>query len=263
MRTRAPDVLRQLANVFGIAGGISINVLPQLRGQEVGQVARQSEPLLAAEGWAFAIWGLIFAWTAVYAMYQALPSQRENPTLRSIGWLTALNGVLGGVWTLLFTQRLFTAAVIVIVAMLVNLVLIDMRLGNEARRGVPLFIVRAPFSINLGWIGLAVILNVTQWLHVVVGWSGAPLTPEVWSVVMVVTAALLGLAMAHVRRNLGFALVVIWGLAGIADKVEEHSRLVSTVAVASGLVLSFILVAEAIRSRSSASPSPGARPALH
>jgi hypothetical protein len=40
-------------------------------------------------GYAFTIWSLIFTLSLGYAVWQALPSERENPLLRRVGWLTA------------------------------------------------------------------------------------------------------------------------------------------------------------------------------
>lgn len=244
MRAHVQDRARQVVNLVLIPAGIAFNMIPGIREREIAAVARASEPLLAASGWAFSIWGLIFAWTLVYAVYQALPSQTTRRVHRAIGWHTASNGLLGGLWTYLFTQELFTAAWITMVALLLNLIAIEIRLGNEARSGRDRMLVRVPFAINLGWISVATILDTTQWLWSTVGWDGAPLTPIAWSIIMVAAAAALAAAMLHLRRNLPFALVTVWALAAIATYVKEES--VSVVAVLCAGALLFMIAVKAL-----------------
>ncbi len=236
MAAHVQDRARQVANVVLIPAGIAFNMIPGLREREIASVSRASEPLLAASGWAFSIWGLIFAWTLVYAVYQALPSQTTRPVMRVIGWHTASNGVLGGLWTYLFTQQQFTAAWITMIALLLNLIAIELRLGEHARTGRDRLLVRLPFAINLGWISVATILNTTQWLWSTVGWDGAPLTPVAWSIVLVAAAALLGALMLHLRRSAAFALVVVWSLVAIATYVREEAVSVVSVLCAGALL---------------------------
>jgi len=54
--------------------------------------------LVIPAGYAFAIWGPIFLLGLVYAAYQMLPSRREDPLLRWVGWPLAGAFLLNGVW---------------------------------------------------------------------------------------------------------------------------------------------------------------------
>ena len=209
-------------------------------------MAREQEPLLAAAGWTFAIWGLIFASQLAYALYQALPAQRTNSVLRRIGWHTALNALFGGMWTLAFINHQMVAALATMIAMLVNLVIIEDLLGHGAWHGTSFWFVRAPLGLNLGWIAVATILNISLFLHGSVGWHGAPLSPLFWSVVMVVVAALLALAMALFRRNIAFALAIGWALLGIADYRRVGAPALALTALALAVGLTLVVAMEAI-----------------
>src|SRR3712207_1379871 len=60
--------------------------------------------VMVPAGYAFSIWGPIYASTAAYGIYQARPSLREDPLLRRVGWLTAPAFLGTSLW-LLAAQR--------------------------------------------------------------------------------------------------------------------------------------------------------------
>ena len=86
------DTFRQIAVWVAFVATIIINGLAgssaALNGQVTGDVANRylGKNLWLPAGYVFAIWGLIYIGLIAYAIYQSLPSQRENPRLRAIGW---------------------------------------------------------------------------------------------------------------------------------------------------------------------------------
>lgn len=63
-------------------------VLPQLGiGEPIGDRSDVVRSLVTPAGWAFSIWGPLYAGSLVFAVYQALPSQRDNGLLASIRML--------------------------------------------------------------------------------------------------------------------------------------------------------------------------------
>jgi hypothetical protein len=73
----------------------------------VGRVSGENPTLVVPGDYAFVIWTPIFLLALVYAVYQALPSNRENPLLRRVGWFSALAYFSNGVWEILFPAREF------------------------------------------------------------------------------------------------------------------------------------------------------------
>jgi hypothetical protein len=69
----------------------------------------------------------------------------------------------------------------------------------------------------LGWISVATIANITDWLYFV-GWDGFGIPAQTWAVIMLAVASLLGLVMAMKRRDVGYLFVLAWAFAGIAVK---------------------------------------------
>ena len=74
-----------------------------------------------------------------------------------------------------------------------------------------------PFSIYLGWISVATIANISDYLYFI-NWDGFGIAPQTWAVIMIVVASLLGLIMTFARRDSAYAFVLAWSFAGIAIK---------------------------------------------
>ena len=236
-----------MANVVAIPLGIGVSGLAtQLTGRDVGSVARGNEPLLAAAGWTFTIWGAIILGQLGYSVYQAMPSKRTSPVLRRIGWWTALSSMLAGAWVILFASQQFLAAWGVMLAILATLVVIEVRRGDSARVGLELLLVRVPYALNLGWISVATILETSQVLEQQLRWDGGPLTPESWGVVMVALATGLAVMMITLRPNLGFGVAVAWGLAGVFDYERTADKMISGAALLGLMAITVLLVAEIV-----------------
>ncbi len=217
MRTR--DTLRQLANAVGIPLGIVLSVLPFASGRNSGDAAGAGLPTAVdAAAYAFAIWGLIFTWQIAYGVYQLLPAQRENATLRRVGWFTAANGFGNALWAIaVLNRQIPLAAAILVLVMLVSLVATEAQFREPFPEpgGREFWLVRVPYSINLGWISVAAIISIAGVLRDA-GWNGAPFAPQVWAALMIAVAAGLGVAMLLTRGNIAYAAVIVWALAAVA-----------------------------------------------
>jgi len=188
-------------------------------------------------GYVFAIWGLIYVLLAAFTAWQALPRNREDPTLRDLGWLPALSGVLNATWIVLFQYEVFALTVPVIVALLVTLIAIHLRLWarRDSLHGTPYWTVRAPFSVYLGWITVATIANVAQTLSAL-GFTGFGIDP----VLIAAAVLLLGLAIA-VRfvtrfRDAAYGLVIVWAYAGIVVKESGNVPVAATAGLGAAVV---------------------------
>ena len=246
MRSSPKDLTRQVANALIIPIAIAVSFWPRRGGHDIGDIARQSEPLLTAAGWAFSIWGLIFAGQLAYAVYQALPSQRANPVLRRVGEFTALACLGGGLWTAFFTAEMFAAAWVTMLLTLGALIAVEVQLGNAARHGRELWLIRLPFALNLGWVSVATILNSAHFFSNSWGWNGEPATPLFWALLMTGVATTLGVVMAVFRRNLAYAAAVAWGLAGIAAEKRFDEPSLSALAAVGAVLLSGLVVGEGV-----------------
>jgi hypothetical protein len=97
-----------------------------------------------------------------------------------------------------------------------------------------------PFGTYLGWISVATIANLTSWLDSI-SWSGFGISPQIWAVIMLAVASLVGLAMAVTRREVPFLLVLVWSFVGIAQKQAAAPLVANSAWVASAFILGLVV----------------------
>jgi hypothetical protein len=106
----------------------------------------------------------------------------------------------------------------------------------EKRKIGDRLLVELPFSLYLGWITVATVANVSQVLYASMGWRGSPFSEPIWAVVMLVVAALLGVLMIFLRREVVYPLVLVWAFIGIWGK-RAATPLVAWSALVGAVVL--------------------------
>lgn len=237
---RTRDIVRQIAVVIATIATVVVNILANtlpINGRNTGEISDQFGAYFVPAGYVFAIWGLIYLGLAAYTVYQMLPAQRENPRLRSIGWLYVLASAANIAWIFLWHYELFVWTLVAMAVLLLSLIAIYLRLGTGCRpAGVAeTWLVRVPFSIYLGWITVATIANVTQTLWWA-GWGRWGISEVVWLVIMLAVAVVLAAVMAIIRRDVAFLLVLVWAFIGIALKHAAVTQVSAAAWVAAGLV---------------------------
>lgn len=250
------DMVRQFAVVFVTVLTLIMNwaatALP-LNGLSTEMISDSNPTLFTPAGYVFAIWGVIYLGILAYVIYQALPSQRANPRLRAIGWVYVVSGLLNSLWILLWHNLMFWWCALIIAGLLVSLILINQRLYPSRYQvtRAEWWTTHLPFSIYLGWISVATIANMSIAL-IASGWNGAPLSAEVWTVIMLAIASLLGLFFGLVRKNVGYVLVLAWAFAGIAVARQGESVTVLWTAALLSVVMTVVAVRALVAQRSPA-----------
>ncbi len=210
--TRLLTILFTLATIAvnGLANALPFN------GQTTAEISNRFPIFFVPAGYVFSIWGLIYLGLLAFAVYQALPSQRKTKLLDDIAPLYWLASIANAVWIFLWHYEYFTLTIFVMVVLLLSLIAIYRRLRAAAKPNAGFrWCVQLPFSIYLGWISVATIANATQVLYFL-NWDAFGLSGELWAVIMLIIATLLGLAMLLRERDWAYALVLVWAFAGIA-----------------------------------------------
>src|SRR4030042_5574935 len=99
------DILRQISVVLTILGTLVVNVLADMvpiNGLNTGAISDRFKVYFVPAGYVFSIWGVIYLGIIAFAVFQALPSQRENPRMRATGWWVALGGLGKSAWIFLW-----------------------------------------------------------------------------------------------------------------------------------------------------------------
>jgi benzodiazapine receptor len=214
------DTLRQVLNVLGTVAtlllGFLANALP-LNGQTQAEISTRYPVLFTPAGYVFAIWGLIYIGLIAFSVYQALPTQRENPALRRIGYWYVASSVANAGWLLVWHYNMLMVSTLAMLGILISLIVIYVRLeiGRTQVSAALRWCVHIPFSVYLGWVTVATAANVSVVLYAW-GWGGWGLAPEVWTVVMMVAAGVISFLLNLFRPSLAYTLVITWALVGIA-----------------------------------------------
>jgi len=216
------NLLRQVINLLAVLATIIVNGLANalpLNGLNTGDISDRFTVYFVPAGYVFSIWGLIYLGLMAYAVFQLLPSQRENPRLLRIGYLPALSGLFNIVWLFLWHYEQFPLSLLAMFGLLLTLIAIYLRLdeGRYSVRGAERWCLYIPFSVYLGWVTVATVANVTSVLDYV-GWSGWGLSEAAWAAIMLLVAAGIGVLMGLRRRDAAFLLVLVWAFVGIALK---------------------------------------------
>ncbi|MGW8224482.1 MAG: tryptophan-rich sensory protein [Anaerolineales bacterium] len=242
-RDTVRQVLVLIAAFTTIIFNILANTLP-LNGLNTGDISDRFKIFFVPAGYVFSIWGLIYLGIIAYAIYQVLPAQRENPRLRSIGYLFILSCVANIIWLFLWHYEIFEFTLVAMLVLLLSLIAIYLRLGigkTKVTRG-ELWAVQIPFSIYLGWITVATIANATQLLYYL-DWNGWGISPEIWTVIMLAAGVVISALISLTRADIAYSLVLVWAYIGIAVKHSDTSLVATSALVGAGLILLILLLA--------------------
>jgi hypothetical protein len=245
------DTVRQIAVVVSLLVTLVVNTLANalpLNGLNTGEISDRFHVYFVPAGYVFAIWGLIYVGLIAFTIYQALPSQRENPRLRSVGWWVALGGLANSAWIFLWHYEQFPLTIVAMLVLLATLVVTYLRLGigRTSASRAETWAVRVPISIYLGWITVATVANATSLLDYL-KWNRFGIAPETWMLIILGAVLLIAALMNFFRRDVGYALVILWATAGIAIKHAAVAAVATPTWIVFGLVLITLIIALIVR----------------
>lgn len=216
----------RIINIVALLAILIVNTLASVSavigGQQTAAVSDAYPTLFTPAGYVFSIWSIIYIGLIAFAVFQARNTESAAAVRDKIGYWFAANAVLNVVWLFLWGTELLWWSVIVMLGLLASLIVIYQRLeiGDVSAESpdsnkLATWAVRVPFSIYTGWISVATIANISVAL-VGSGWQGGALGPRFWTVVVLLAGTALGLLATWLRRDVAYALVVVWAFVGIA-----------------------------------------------
>ena len=240
------DTLRQVLVVLAVIAVIAVNFIAvslPLNGLDTGEISDRFDIYFVPAGYVFSIWSLIYLGLIAYGIFQALPGQKENPRLRSIGYLFVFSCLANIVWLFLWHYEVFNFTLVAMLAILLSLIAIYLRLdvGRVQVSTGEKWCVHIPFSIYLGWITVATIANATQLLFYL-GWSGWGISPEAWAVIMLAAGVVISAAMSLRRADIAYSLVLVWAYVGIAIEHANTAVVANAAWITTGLILVFLVI---------------------
>lgn len=240
------DTLRQVlvlvAALTTIVFNIAANILP-LNDLNTGEISDRFEIFFVPAGYVFSIWGLIYLGLFAYAIYQVLPDQRDNPRLRSIGYIFILSCAANIAWLFLWHYEVFEFTLIAMLVLLVTLIAIYLRLdiSRSEVSTAEKWAVHIPFSIYLGWITVATIANTTQLLYYL-GWNGWGISAAMWAVIILAAGVVISVLMTLTRADIAYSLVLVWAYIGIAVKHSSTPLVAISALIGAGIILVVLII---------------------
>jgi benzodiazapine receptor len=234
-------ILLQSLNIIVFAVTVIVNALASslaLNGRTTAEVSDLYFTLVTPAGYVFSIWGVIYTLLLIFAVFQALPRQREKPFLKQINVLFILSGVFNVLWLFLWHYDQIVLSVALMFALLATLIAIYLRLGI-GKTSVTLkerAFVHLPFSVYLGWITVASIANVASAL-VSIQWDGFGLASDTWAVLVIAVALLITLAVIATRKDIAYSLVLVWALIGIAVNQSAYQNIAMAAEISAVIIL--------------------------
>jgi hypothetical protein len=226
----------------GAAGGTPIQ-------NAAGGALAADATLIAPATPAFGVWSVIYLGLIVYAVWQLLPAQSSAERQRRVGYWIAASLVLNAFWILSIQFDLLPLSVPIIIVLLAVLVQAFLQaIAYPPSSLADTLITDATIGLYLGWVCVATAANVTA-LLVASGFTGWGLAPELWSLVVVTVALVVGVLLAVASRGrISPALTLAWGLCWVAvgRLAGEPASLITGVAAAIAAAL-VLLITIAIR----------------
>ena len=193
------------------------NSLP-LNNRTTGAISDAYPNLFAPTGLTFSIWGVIYLLLGGYVVFQFLKSnpKREEMFKKINPWFIA-SSIANISWIFAWHYDVIGLSVLIMGFLLFFLIKIADILRKEKFSSVEKLLIWAPFSIYFGWITVATIANISVFL-VSIGWNGFGIADFVWTSIILVVGAIIGMVRMWRDQNIAYGLVLVWAYIGILIK---------------------------------------------
>jgi tryptophan-rich sensory protein len=209
------------------------NALP-LNNRTTGELSDSYPNLFVPAGLTFSIWGVIYLLLAWYCILQFTSANQK--VILNISWLFAISCILNALWIIAWHYVRLPLSLLLMVGLLVTLIYINIMI-----RHLPIGVIKAAFGIYLGWICIATIANVTA-LLVHYNWNGWGVSDQTWTIIMILTGALI-ISLTVFRVNNAFiGLAAAWAFTGILLKRQHDYEVIALIAALAIIFVGIVTV---------------------
>jgi hypothetical protein len=192
------------------------NILP-INNQTTGGVSDAYGNLFAPAGLTFSIWGLIYLLLLGFVVYQFLAKEKQEELIQKINVYFIISSLANTAWIFAWHYNQIIISVLLMAVILVSLIKIADLLRKEKFSFTEGLFLSAPFSVYFGWITVATIANITVFL-VSLTWNGFGIAPYIWTSIILLVGAAIGVTRGIYDKNIAYILVLIWAYIGILIK---------------------------------------------
>ena len=215
--------LLQVGNIAAVILTIIVNGLANIipiGGKNTGEISDNIPNLFVPAGITFAIWGIIYVLIILFAIYLAKDlfkkEKTTKPFLEKISYFFILASIANIVWIFLWHYEQIFLSFLAMILLFASLIFIYLRLNigiQKVSMKEKLFI-HIPISVYIGWITVATISNITAVL-VTIGWDGFGISEQIWTMLVIIVAAIITILILITRKDYAYSVVIIWALIGI------------------------------------------------
>lgn len=246
-----------LAFVAMIGMNAAADLVP-LGGVTTAQVSEAYPTLFTPVGITFSIWGLIYTLMAVFVVYQLGVGKAcfDGAALRrDMGPWFIISCAMNILWLLCWHFGLLILSLLFMAGLLISVATMACRTNFKHEQLIAGKASVIGIQLYFGWIVAATIANVSVVL-VSLGWDGAGMAAEFWTVLMLMAAICLGVALSAVNGMPIASIAVVWAFAGIVSKHAavggynmEYPIIIAVAVLGMIIVLTFAALEAASRRR--------------
>lgn len=239
------SLILKIAIAISVGLTIFVNFLAvtlPINGISTGELSDAIPNYIVPAGYVFSIWSLIYLGLIAFGIYQFFMSKKEEMKLENTSYWILLSCLANSSWIFAWHYQKIGLSVLIMLVLLTSLIMVYRKLNIkfEKRTFVERLLIEVPFSIYLGWVSVATVVNIAAFL-VVNNWNGFGIKEQIWSSIMITVVVILTYAMLKIRKDISYALVIIWALIGIGINHESEGIVLGSVITAVGVLLSLVL----------------------
>lgn len=244
---------RQIAVIAAVVFAILSPIIQSFGniGLSASEFSRSGDQTLRAAGYAFSIWSVIYAGLIAFAVWQALPRNRDARVMDLLGWpaTVAIAGTGAWIWASALDARWATVAIILASAVVLIAGLLLAQRRGEGGTFTDWILAWWPLGLLAGWLTIAAALNILTVLTAEAYIRPTTALPAAGLGIVAVTLATIG--MLQVSRLVAYGVPVVWGLVGVwvAEKGDQPVVAVGALAaaIAIGLFAAWLARSSATR----------------
>jgi hypothetical protein len=222
-------------------------------GRPIAEVTDQYDSLFRPAGYTFSIWGIIYVALIVYCVYQLKPSQAGHLAYERLNKYVRFNAVMGIAWQISFRYDWIPISAAIIILMLIaGIILFSRAHYNVNRRHYNPWLT-VPFSLNLAWLSVATVANLSILLRYrYIWWNGAGMEAETWLVIMLAIVLLITQSVSTNFKDFVFPLVICWACIGIWVRLKNNDEVSSNASLGAAVIAFIIFIVVLYRKRKAA-----------
>lgn len=239
-------------NVIAFLAVITVNILSNtlpLGGRSTKEISDQFYINITPAGYAFIIWSVIYILLGGFVIYQLRRETGTRDSVLSISIWFVLSCLFNMTWLFLWHYLYIEWSV---AAMLMLVITVSVIYRKTRRISYPttgeMLLIRLPFSIYLGWVCAAFLVNVGIVIHKN-GWSPLGLTELGWSIALLCIGAILALLISYPSRDSILPLVFVWAYISIAIEHKDVDKILITSFILAAILFIYAIWLFFVRSR--------------